>query len=392
MTIANKFMITGPKIYLPNAVLQNSAVLIEDGIIQDIVSQEKLKDFLAIEKFSFSSEFHLVPGFIDMHVHGASGCDVMDASVESLMSISATLASQGTTAFLATTMTAAREDIENTLFTVSQFLNSSTKLGAAILGVHLEGPFLSLKKTGAQNAKNIIHPDLALFQEWHRRFPNLIKLVTLAPELSQGLELISYLKKENIIASIGHSNASFDEANNAIAAGCSHATHLFNAMPAIHHREPGAVTAVLLSDEMTAELIVDGIHLHPAIVRLALKTKGIDKIILITDAMRASCMQDGCYDLGGQTVYLKNGRAQLADGTLAGSVLSMSTAIKNVIDFTKCTLLDVIKMTSENPAKSLKIFDKKGSIEKKKDADFVLLDNQMDVVATFVRGRKVYQK
>jgi N-acetylglucosamine-6-phosphate deacetylase len=343
------------------------------------------------EVLEFPTSYHLVPGFIDMHTHGANGHDVMDATPEALLEISKTLAREGTTSFLATTMTAEVEKITAALLTVSHFIQQNhPSQGAKILGVHLEGPFLASTKMGAQAGDKIILPSIELVKQWQDLANNVIKLVTLAPEQKGSLAFIHFLKKNNIIASLGHTDATYAESQAAIAAGCSHATHLFNAMRGLHHREPGAVTAALLADDVMAELILDGFHLHPAIVELALRVKGKERIILVTDAMRAKCLQAGSYDLGGQTVNVKDGQARLANGTLAGSVLQMSAAIKNMLAFTACELSDVLPMVSVNPAKALGIFDKKGSIALHKEADLVVLSDKLEVVLTLSGGHKVF--
>lgn len=376
-------IISGPQVYSEQGILHNVAVVIRDGIIHSI-EKKGLK-----EDFCFPSSYHLIPGLIDLHVHGANNSDVMDATPSALDVISKALAAEGTTAFLATTMTASADQIEKTLSTIRNFMQKQHEIirGAAILGVHLEGPFISVKKVGAQNAKNILLPSIEYFERWQKISGNTIKLVTLAPELQNSAELIRYLKKNKIIASIGHSDATYAETLAAIKNGCGYVTHLFNAMRGIHQREPGVVTAALLSEEVLTELIVDGVHLHPAIVRLILKLKGKEKMILVTDAMRAKCLSDGIYELGGQSVEVKQGIASLPDGTLAGSVLQMPTAIKKILDYTQCSLFDAVKMASENPAKAIGVFDKKGSIALKKDADFVVLDENLNVVLTVCGGR-----
>jgi N-acetylglucosamine-6-phosphate deacetylase len=389
--VNKKILISGPKIYTEQGVLTDTALLIQDGMIQSIGASPSFANREG-EVLSFPSNYHVIPGLIDMHVHGANGCDVMDATPEALRTMSQALATEGTTAFLATTMTADVEHIERTLMAVRDYVKSHDTQGAAILGIHLEGPFVSPAKMGAQLGDNIIPPDVSLIKKWQTVSDHLIKLVTLAPEQPQGEAFIRYLTQQNIIASIGHTNATYAEAMTAITAGCSHATHLFNAMRGIHQREPGPVIAALLSDAVSVEMIVDGIHLHPAIVDFVLKTKGKEKVMLVTDAMRAKCLSDGCYDLGGQTVHVKNGQAQLADGTLAGSVLSMPSAIQNTLKFTGCSLEDTLKMASENPAKALGLFHKKGSIAEKKDADLVVLDEAFNVVLTLCRGKVVFIK
>lgn len=388
MTIKNYLILHGGKIISEHGVLENSAVIINNNVIEAIVPSSSVKDFSSKKILDFPSNFHIVPGFIDMHIHGANGKDVMDGDFAALATISEALLAEGTTSYLATTMTAKPDEIEHVLMQVRDYVSEKNKVvGAQIIGVHLEGPFLSPKKVGAQRSDLILNPEIKLVEHWQKMSNQLIKLVTLAPELPGSVELIKYLKQQNIIASIGHTDATFVETMSAINAGCHHATHLFNAMRGIHQREPGAVTAALLSEKVMAELIVDGVHLHPAIVQLALKLKGIEKLVLVTDAMRAKCLRDGVYDLGGQSVDVKNGVASLVDGTLAGSTLKMSDAVNNMLQFTECRLSDVVKMVSENPAKSLGIFNKKGSIAVNKDADLVVLDEKLKIVMTVCGGK-----
>jgi N-acetylglucosamine-6-phosphate deacetylase len=388
-TYSEPLIISGPAIYTDNGILEKNTLVVEQGIIQKIVADKSIGHAQAI---TFPTSYHLVPGFIDLHTHGANGYDVMDATPQALLNISKTLAKEGTTSFLATTMTADTADIEKALINVNEFMQSvDARQGAAILGVHLEGPFIAPAKMGAQRGDKIIAPNVELMQHWQATANQVIKLVTLAPEQPGSLELIHYLKTQNIIASIGHTNASYAEAVAAIAQGCKHITHLFNAMRSIHHREPAAVTAALLSPEVMVELILDGQHLHPAIVELVFKLKGKENIVLVTDAMRAKCLQAGCYDLGGQDVHVREGVAQLADGTLAGSVLLMCSAIKNMMKYSGCDLSDAVKMAAENPAKALGIFDRKGSITVNKDADFVVLNEDLKVVMTVCAGHIVYQ-
>jgi N-acetylglucosamine-6-phosphate deacetylase len=218
----------------------------------------------------------------------------------------------------------------------------------------------------------------------------MIKLVTLAPELPGALPLIKALRDRHIIVSAGHTNATYAEMVAAIRAGCSQATHLFNAMRGLHQREPGAVGALLLSHDVMAELIVDGLHLHPAIVELALRLKGKEKLLLVTDAMRAKCCDDGEYDLGGQTVMVRAGKAKLSDGTLAGSTLRMPQALKNMVQFTSCSLADAVSMAATNPAHVLGLSDRKGTIAVGKDADLVVLNAALDVAFTMREGREVF--
>ena len=373
----NKYYIKGPKVYSETGIIDNACVHVADGLINAIDASDD-----SSQCYEYPESYHLVPGFIDLHIHGANGFDVMDASKDALAGISAALLKEGVTSFLATTMTSDISAIERAMNACKNFIASKSK-GATMLGLHLEGPFISTKKTGAQNAKNIIAPDIDKFKELQTASGNNIKIVTLAPECQNSEALIDYLQQQKIIASIGHSDATFAEAKDAFAKGANYTTHLFNAMRGIHHREPGCVTAALLDDNVWVEIIADGKHLHPEIINLILKLKGIDKTILITDAMRAKCMQDGVYDLGGQDVTVKNNTATLSDGTLAGSLLKIPDALKNIIKYTKLDLSNAVKMVTENPAKALGVFDRIGSIKVGKNADLVVLDEKFNVVEVF---------
>ncbi|WEG14789.1 N-acetylglucosamine-6-phosphate deacetylase [Pullulanibacillus sp. KACC 23026] len=343
--------------------------------------------------YTFSSNFSLIPGMIDVHIHGANGADTMDASSEALDTLSKALPMEGTTSFLATTMTQSPEAIEKALVNVSEYVKNGTKPGhAEILGIHLEGPFISKEKIGAQPLEFVAKPSVEQFKTFQKEADNLIKLVTLAPEEDDHHALMSYLKSEGIVISIGHSNATYKQVNEAIQSGATHVTHLYNGMTGFHHREPGVVGAALLRKELTAELIVDGIHSDPAVIDLAFRQKGKEQLVLITDSMRAKCLKNGQYDLGGQTVYVKDGRAELENGHLAGSVLKMSDAFRNMMEFTNASLEDVVEMTSANPAKELNLFDRLGSLEEGKDADLVVLDENRQVVMTFCKGNLAYER
>jgi N-acetylglucosamine-6-phosphate deacetylase len=380
------------QIYTESGLIKGSLV-VKDKVIDAIHENDiPLPSFSDATVLTFPETYHVVPGFIDLHVHGANGSDVMDGTEEAFANISATLAKEGTTSFLATTMTAGADETAAVLMALRDYIENNHTAGARMLGIHLEGPFLSSKKVGAQPLDKILNPQMDLIEDWHELTNELIRLVTLAPELTDSLELIEFLKANNIVASIGHTNATYAETIAAIDAGCSYATHLFNAMRGIHQREPGAVTAALLSDQVTAELILDGHHLHPAIVQLALKVKTMKNLVLVTDSMRAKCLKNGVYDLGGQAVTVKNSMATLADGTLAGSVLTMNGALRNLIKFTGCSLKEALQMVSENPAKKMGIFDRKGSIALHKDADLVVLDDGLNVVATMREGNIIFQK
>lgn len=380
----------GMSILVEGDWVKDHALFVEDRIIKAIAPIKNLHDYPAAKRYEFPNDYYLLPGWIDLHIHGAEGHDVMDGSKEAIAAMSYSLAKEGVTGFLATTMTAENDRIESVLPVLSDGMQ--IKEGAAILGVHLEGPFISAEKKGAQQAVFTQKPDLFLLERWQQLAQGAIKLVTLAPELPGSLELVQRLRDMGILVSVGHTNATFAETEAAIKAGCTHATHLFNAMRGIHHREPGAVGALLLAPQVMAELVADGLHLHPAMIDLTFKLKGKERLILVTDAMRAKCLGEGSYDLGGQRVMVREGKATLSDGTLAGSTLRMPQAIKNMMQFTQCTLAAAIDCASYNPAFQLGLHKRKGSIQKGKDADLVVTNQALDVMLTMREGKVVYMK
>lgn len=372
----------GGKILSADKWLTQHALIIENKKIESILPIADCLNEIEAEEIILESHELLIPGFIDLHVHGANGADVMDGTTSALNTISDALAKEGVTGFLATTMTAAKNDIQQVMHSIAE----TKQLNTGILGVHLEGPFISSHKLGAQLGDHALLPDLSLVKEWQQLSGNAIKLLTLAPELQGATEFIAALTQLGIRVSCGHTDASYSETNDAITSGCTHATHLFNAMRGIEQREPGAAGALLLSENITAELIADNVHLHPAILDLAWRVKGKDKLVLVTDAMRAKCLGHGTYDLGGQEVQVNADKATLADGTLAGSVLTMPNAIKRFQQATNCLLEEAIQLATLNPAKTLGISDKKGTLEAGKDADCIVMDEHFNVQLTMRAG------
>lgn len=379
----------GMQIFTDDHMLMQHALVVENDIIKAIVPENMAAHHLPAKEIIFPRDHYLIPGFIDLHVHGAAGFDVMDGTEEALEGISKALAAEGVTSFLATTMTASDEQIEKVLTLIPEI---QTRVHhAAILGIHLEGPFISPLKMGAQMQGKERFPDIKLMSRWQSLAKNTIKVVTLAPELPGALPFITTFSSQGVVMSIGHTNATFAQTNAGIEAGCSQATHLFNAMRPLHQREPGTVGAILLNNQVGAELIVDGEHLHPAIVELAYRLKGHDHLCLVTDAIRAKCMGDGAYELGGHTVTVRKGKAILKDDTLAGSTLRMPQAIKNMMNFSHCSLGEAINFGSLNPARILKIDDRKGSIEVSKDADLVVLNPELSVKLTMRGGKTIFK-
>ena len=387
-------------IVLINAIIYEENQIIPNGFI--MIHGMKIKETGWMSQYKADEQSNVIdlqgqvviPGMIDIHIHGTSGADVMDGEIASLETIVKALPQEGTTAFLATTMTQSDDNISKALKNTANFIKNYQKPGQSeILGVHLEGPFINPSMAGAQPVPCIILPDIPLFERWQKLAEGSIKLVTMAPEQKGGLEFIRYLKQSGVVISIGHSDARFTDVKKSVEAGVTQVTHLYNQMKGMHHREPGVVGAALLLEDLYAELIVDGIHVCPEMIQLAYRNKQSEKLILITDAMRAKCLKNGEYDLGGQLVSVQDGMAVLQNGALAGSVLKLNDAMKNMLHYcNECNLVDVIKMTSTNPAKQLNISDRKGSIRVGKDADLVVLSKEYDVLMTFCRGVLSYQK
>ncbi|WP_310199631.1 N-acetylglucosamine-6-phosphate deacetylase [Neobacillus niacini] len=394
MKILSLLLMVHGKAILENEVAESIYIFIENGKIKELGPINNLPSHLSnVEKIDIPTNQNVVPGFIDVHIHGAAGADTMDATIDALETIAKTLPAEGTTSFLATTITQKHENIENALRNAAGYLKSHNTSGKAdILGVHLEGPFINAKRAGAQPMEYIVTPDIELFKQWQELAEGNIKLVTVAPEVENGTNFISYLHENNVIASIGHSDAIYEEMEKAVQAGAKQVTHLFNGMRGIHHREPGVAGSALLFKELMVELIADGIHVVPEVMKLVINAKGTEGMILITDAMRAKCLKNGIYDLGGQDVSVADGKALLADGTLAGSILKMNDSLKNILEAADLSLSEAVQMASVNPAKQLNVYDRKGSISLGKDADLTILTNDYQVEMTFCRGELAFKK
>lgn len=333
----------------------------------------------------------VLPGFIDQHIHGAGGYDAMDGTKEALSAIAETIAAEGTVGFLATTMTQSRENIMQAMSAVKEY-RGAEQGGARLLGIHLEGPFIAEAHKGAQPKEYVASPDARVFDEYNEASGNSIKIVTLAPEIEGAAELISHLAENGIVASIGHTGAKCADIEKALTCGAQGVTHTYNAQSALHHREIGTVGSAMLFDELSCEIIADTIHVSVPAIKLMAKCKPHDKLVLITDAMRAKGLADGESELGGQKVFVKNGEARLADGTLAGSVLRMNRAVENMVKKVGLTLTDACDLASANPARVLGIYEETGSIREGKRADFTVLDGDFNVLYTICGGKIIYQK
>ncbi len=363
--------------------IADDLVVIYDENISQIITKEELLGFDNIETIDIDGAY-LSAGFIDIHIHGSGGADTMDATFDTLNIISNTVLSTGTTSFLATTMTMSSEDIDKALQNVKQ--NCQKVTGAKIIGVHMEGPYINPDMCGAQDINYIQSPSFEIIDEYH----DIIKMITLSPEVEGGYEFIKELKEKypHIILSIGHSNANYEEAAKSFEAGISHATHLGNAMSGFHHRNPGVIGATLNSN-ITCDVIADLIHTHKATLELFWKIKK-DKLILITDSMRAGCMKCGEYSLGGQKVIVEEGKAVLENGKLAGSVLKLNEALKNMTKNTDMDLIDAVKSVTTIPAKKLGL--NAGRIEVGLSADMVIFDENFDILMTIIDGKIKYTK
>ena len=333
----------------------------------------------------------IVPGFIDQHVHGAGGSDAMDGTVEALNTIANTLAREGTTTFLATTMTQSPENILKAMDAVKKYRENQPIDGAEVAGIHLEGPFISTKHVGAQPLEYVANPDVAVFDEYNKASGNAIKIVSLAPEVENADKLISHLNELGIVASAGHCDAGYNDIEKAIDAGLKNITHTFNAQKALHHREIGTVGSALLFDCINSEAICDIIHLSIPAIKLLIKNKPHDKFTLITDSMRAKGLSDGISELGGQKVIVKNGEARLENGALAGSILKMNDAVKNLVLKCDVPFTDAVDFATVNPAKNLNLFDSIGSIEQGKRANLTVLDGEFNVKLTVKDGNVIYK-
>lgn len=363
--------------------IEKGSILIENGIIKEInpntTSSESVIDCKGL---------YVAPGFIDIHIHGAGGYDTMDGTFDAINEISKTICKYGTTSFTPTTMTMSAEDILKSMTAIKKAKLEGTD-GAQVLGAHLEGPFISPNAIGAQNPNYLIKPTFENFESMTGDAMDSVVSITMAPEVDGAKELASILTEKGIRCSIGHTKATYEEAIEGIKCGFCHSTHLFNAMTGFTHREPGVVGATFDTD-ITTETISDGIHISYPSLRIAYKQKGTDKTLLVTDAMCACGMPDGNYALGGQPVIVKDGSARLENGALAGSILTLNKAIKNIYENTDYPLYEIVKMASFNGAKYCRVDDKKGQIKENFDADLVLFDDNIDIKMTIVNGKIVY--
>jgi N-acetylglucosamine-6-phosphate deacetylase len=383
----DRVIIANGRVITPWQVLEKGTVIIEGGKIVEV--KESFDPTEGSEATVIDAAGKTVaPGFVDIHVHGGAGHDTMDATPQAIQGMARFFASHGVTGFLPTTVTASKEAILGAIENAALCQRKHTG-GAQVLGVHVEGPYISHSKPGAQPVQSIRPADPNEYCEFFA-WDN-IRLITLAPEIPENQELIAYAVQQGATVAIGHSAASYDEVLTAVRLGLSHSAHTFNGMGGLHHREPGTVGGVLTCDEITAEVIADNIHIHPAVIKLLVRAKGVERTVLMTDAIRAAGMPDGTYELGGQLVIVKEGVARIATGSLAGSTLTMDRAVRNAMAATGIPLAKALQMASYNPAQVIGMEREKGSLEPGKDADIILLDDELRVLLTMVIGEMVYQ-
>ncbi len=364
---------------LPDGSFSEATVRVQDGRIDAIETNIDSRADIATPGW-------IIPGLVDLQVNGGFGFDVT-ADLTTTSALAARLPATGVTSFVPTVITSALESYPHLLRALEQSLREAH--GANILGVHLEGPYLSPQRAGAHNPALLRMPSVDEYDRWLDS--KSVRVFTLAPELPGAVALVQHLSARGIVVSAGHSNATFAQAVAGFEAGITWGTHLFNAMSPMAHREPGLVGA-LLSAEVPCGLIVDGIHVHPAVVKTAWRARGSGRLTLVTDAMSAAGMAPGQYVLGDRQVVVDGTSARLADGTLAGSILQMDAAVRNMMAYTGCTLADAVRMASETPARVLGISNRKGQLAPGYDADLVILDESLQVSLTMVGGSVAYEK
>lgn len=380
-------LITNAQLVTPFAGIETGWLYCENGRIRALGFDPAIMPIA--ESTLNAHDALLLPGFIDVHVHGGDGHEVMDAHAETLPALSRFYARHGVTSFLATTWTDNYERIKAALLMCASAMQSGQALpGAALLGVHQEGPYINVSKVGAQNPAHVRPAPRDEATEFLNL--NVIKLMALAPEIEGNHWLIEECVKRGVVVSAAHTSASYDDMLKAIERGVTQTTHTFNAMVGLQHREPGTVGAAMACDELVCELIADNIHVHPGAMRALYKAKGPDGIILISDAIRAAGMPDGEYPIDDRTITVRDGAVRLPDGTLAGSILTMEVALKNFITATGAPLETVWQTSSLNAARALGIANRKGSLEPGRDADLVLLNEDFVVQKTLVGGHVVY--
>jgi N-acetylglucosamine-6-phosphate deacetylase len=388
-----KTAFTASLLYTPVEEIQNPLLVVEDGRISEVSSRPSKNVPGNISLIDFGDAV-MAPGFVDIHMHGGAGLDLMRALPSEMPRLGKFLATHGVTGYFATTVAAPLDSTCAALGRLADAIEAAAKAGATDgdaaqarpLGIHLEGPFLSHKRRGVHPPENLVTPTIAIFDRLWQAARGHVRMLTIAPEIPGAMEVIAEAAKRKVCVSIGHSDAEMPIAQDAVKAGARHATHTFNAMRPLDHRDPGIIGEVLSNDRVSADIIVDGIHVAPAVVKLFLRAKGRERAVLITDAISATGMPDGRYQLGPIEVDVKDGKCT-ANGSLAGSVLTMDRAVRNVTQFSNWSLRDAVQAATLNPARAVGLARHHGVLAQGADADFTVLSPEGKVLKTIVRGR-----
>ncbi len=379
---------TAERLWTPTEVVEHPLVLVDHGRIVEISVRGERQVPVGVAVSEFGNGV-MAPGYVDLHIHGSAGYDVMDDRAEALPTIEQLLARHGVMSYFPTTVTAPVDTILRALERLADAIEAREEKNADVrrarpLGIHLEGPFISHARRGVHPPENLLTPTLALFEQFWQAARGHIRMMTIAPELEGALEVITEAAGREVCVSLGHSDADFAAAERGIAAGARHATHTFNAMRPLDHRSPGILGAVLTDRRISADIIADGVHLDPAIVKLVADAKGLEQTVLITDATSATGMPDGRYHLGSLEVEVRDGKC-MADGKLAGSVLTLDRAVRNLAQFAEWDMPAAVAAASRNPARVAQLKNK-GTLTAGADADFVVLSDEGEVLRTFVGG------
>ncbi|RKY88201.1 N-acetylglucosamine-6-phosphate deacetylase [candidate division KSB1 bacterium] len=385
-----KYALINAEIITPFRIITNGTILIEKSRIIELGRKSDVSIQKRVKVIDLGGLI-CSPGFIDLHIHGANGFDFAGATSEELEEIFNYLIEHGITGVLATIDPRPFEKFTKYIKYIAEYCLKKDR-NPVLKGLHLEGPFLNREMCGAMNPDYMLEPDPEVWRIMKNAGKGFIRLMTIAPEVNNGMKIIRKAVKDNIVLSIGHSAASFDEIETAIDNGITQVTHIFNAMNPIRHRKPDVLVGALLMPELKTQLIADGIHVHPAVIKLLYKLKGANGIILISDAMKATGKGDGEYNINGKRVFVKGNRAFLDNGTLAGSTHTLDIGLKTMVQKADVPLTDAVRMATLNPARVLKEDNKKGILAAGKDADISIFDNNFDVQMTIIKGKIVYRK
>jgi N-acetylglucosamine-6-phosphate deacetylase len=371
----------------PSAEIADAGILVRDGVIEAVGPRSSMALPTGAQEISATGKT-AIPGFVDVHIHGAGGHDVMEGSAEAMLAVTQTVARHGTTSFVATTVTAGTDETIRSVEGIAKYIaeqHENEDPRAEVLGIHFEGPFISATRRGVHPASHLTLPSAELLEKFLHAAAGNAQILTIAPELLGAMPCIDAARKAGMVVSLGHTDATYEQARAGIAHGARHATHVYNAMRPFSHRDTGVIGAVLTSPEVSAELIADGVHVEEAAMRLLLQAKGAGGVVLISDGISATGMPDGKYMLGGLEVTVSGGVCRNSEGRLAGSTLTLDRALRNIVAL-GAPLADAVRMLTLNPASLLGIEFKKGALRTGADADLLLLDESLHVTNVWARG------